>query len=170
LFGTSGVTILAAYHGREPGAGWIPTCMVDFRLWLLLVEHDFNPTEYDALFDKELARLLPRISDSVEQARLRGMIGSSWTNYLAVCLRNAGFKDQASLQEKIHDTVVKLLVAPGGLFRDYDPTRHGRFDLRWKRSVSNACKNLAELERNRRRHFPTGCVGQKFDPGVDDLR
>ena len=32
--------------------------MVDFRLWLLLVEHDLNPADYDALFDKELEQLL----------------------------------------------------------------------------------------------------------------
>ena len=24
--------------------------MVDFRLWLLFVEHDLNPAEYDVLF------------------------------------------------------------------------------------------------------------------------
>ena len=48
--------------------------MVDFRLWLLLVEHDLNPADYDALFDKELEQLLPRIRDSAEQARLRGLI------------------------------------------------------------------------------------------------
>ncbi len=135
--------------------------VVDFRLWLLIVEHDINPAEYDALFDKELTRLLPRISDPAEQARLHGMIGTRWTNYIAASLRNAGFRDQASLQEKIHDVIVGLLVSPGGLFRNYDETRHGPFDLRWKRSVANAVKNAAEKERNRRRFLPTASLGQE---------
>jgi hypothetical protein len=137
----------------------------NFGLWLLFVEHDLNPAEYDALFHTELERLLPRISDPAEAQRLRGLFGNEWTNYIAASLRNAGFRDQASLQEKIHDVVVKLLVSPGGLFRDYDETRHGPFDLRWKRSVSNAVKNVAEKERNRRRLLPTVPIGQEFRPG-----
>ena len=105
---TSSSTILVARRAADSAATRLTTCMVaDFRLWLLLVEHDLNPADYDALFDRELARLLPRISsDSVEQARLRGMIGTNWTGYIAAALRNAGFRDQASLQEKIHDVVV----------------------------------------------------------------
>ena len=155
--------------GPKPGAGRVDTCMVaDFRLWLLLVEHDLNPADYDALFDRELERLLPRISDPTEQARLRGLIGTGWTNYIAAALRNAGFRDQASLQEKIHDVVVGLLVSPGGLFRDYDQTRHGPLDLRWKRLVANAVKNIAEKERNRRRFIPTVSIGQERGDDLPD--
>ena len=113
---------------------------------------------------------MPKIPDPAEQARLRGLIGTGWTGYIAASLRNAGFRDQASLQEKIHDVVVGLLVSPGGLFRDYDTARHGPFDLRWKRSVSNACKNAAEKERTRRKFIPTVSIGHEFRPGgVDDL-
>ena len=139
--------------------------LVSFRLWLLFVEHDLNPAEYDALFDRELERLLPRISDPTERDRLRGLLGNGWTNYIAAALRNAGIRDQVNLQEKIHDTVVRLLVSPGGLFRDYDEARHGPFDLRWKRSVANAVKNIAEKERNRRRFIPTVAIDQEFRPG-----
>ena len=71
--------------------------MVDFRPWLLVVGHDLNPADYDALFDRELQRLLLRIPDPPEQTRLRGMIGTGWTGYLAAPVRNAGFRDQASL-------------------------------------------------------------------------
>jgi len=145
--------------------------MMDFRLWLLLVEHDLNPAEYDALFDRELQALLPRISDAAEAQRLRGLLGNyQWTNYIAAALRNAGFRDQASLQEKVHDVIVKLIVSPGGLFRHYDETRHGPFDLRWRRSVANACKNISEKERNRRRFIPSVSIGHEFRPGgVDDV-
>ncbi len=50
--------------------------------------------------------------------------------------------------------------------------RHGPFDLRWKRSVANACKNATEKERNRRRFIPTVPIRQEFEPGgvtPDDL-
>ena len=50
--------------------------------------------------------------------------------------------------------IVKLLVSPGGLFRRYDAQRHGPLDLRFKRSVSNAVKNIVEREKNRRRLLP----------------
>jgi hypothetical protein len=141
--------------------------IVDFRLWLLFVEHDLNPAQYNALFDKELEMLLPRISNPTERNRLQGMLGNGWTNYIAASLRHAGFYDQASIQEKIHDITVKLLVSPSGLFRNYDETRHGPFDLRWKRSVANAIKNMTEKERNRRRFIPSVSIHQKF--GVTDL-
>jgi len=144
--------------------------IVDFRLWLLFVEHDLNPAQYDALFNKELEMLLPRISNPTERNRLQGMLGIGWANYIGASLRNAGFRDQASIQEKIHDITVKLLVSPGGLFRNYDEARHGPFDLRWKRSVANAVKNIAEKERNRRRLVPTVPIDQEFRPGgVTDL-
>jgi hypothetical protein len=144
--------------------------MLTFLEWItnllwLVENYDLNPAEYDALFDRELERLLPRISNPDERNRLQGMLGTRWTGYLAAALRNSGFRDQASLQEKIHDVAVRLLVAPGGLFRNYDETKHGPFDLRWKRSVGNAVKNLAERERNRRRLIPTVSIGQEFRPG-----
>jgi hypothetical protein len=136
--------------------------ILSFGLWLLFAEHDLNPVEYNALFDKELERLLPRISDPNERNRLQGMLGSSWVGYIAAALRNAGYRDQASLQEKIHDVVVKLLVSPGGLFRNYKETQHGPFDLRWKRSVGNAVKNVAQKEANRRRLIPTITIDKEF--------
>jgi len=151
--------------------------ILDFRLWRLFVEHDLNPAEYDALFDRELEMLLPRISNPTERNRLQGMLGNGWANYIGAALRNAGFRDQGRIQEGIHDITVKLLVSPGGLFRNYDEARHGPFDLRFKRSTANAIKNIAEKERNRRRFIPTvpiTPIGQEFRPGcatdVPDFR
>lgn len=143
---------------------------MNFGLWLLFEEYGLNPAQYNALFDRELEMLLPRISNPTERNRLQGMLGNSWANYIGASLRNAGFWDQGDLQEKIHDVAVKLLVSPGGLFRNYDEARHGPFDLRWKRSVSNAIKNILEKERNRRRLIPTVPIDQEFRPGgVTDL-
>ena len=38
-------------------------------------------------------------------------------------------------------------------------------DLRFKRSVGNAIRNMVEKERNRRRWLPTVSIGQEFKPG-----
>ena len=135
------------------------------RLWLV-ENYDLNPAEYDRLFDEELRRLLPRISDPDERNRLQQMVGTRWTAYLAASLKNSfGYRDQQGLQEKIHDVVVRLLVSPGGLFRDYDPMRHGDFTFRWRASVRNAIINMVAKERNRRRLIPTIPIGQEFRPG-----
>src|SRR5271157_3360144 len=98
------------------------------------------------------------------------MRGFNWVGYIAKSLRNAGYHDQRDVQERTHDLVVKLLT--GGLFTDYDEERHGPLDLRFKRSVANAVKNIVEKERNRRRSLPSVGIGQEFEPGrirADDL-
>ena len=138
-----------------------------FRLWLI-ESYDLDPAQYNALFDAELRRLLPRISDPDERKRLQAMLGQGWVNYLAAALRNSGVRDQADLQEKLHDIVVRLLVSPGGLFRDFDERRHGSFPLRWKASVGNAVRNIAERERNRRRLIPTVSIDQEYKLGLPD--
>ncbi len=114
---------------------------------------------YDNLFNQELATL-PTLR-AVGHTRLATM---QWTNYIAACLRNAGFREQGDREEKTHDIVVKLLVSPGGLFRRYDAQRHGPLDLRFKRSVANAVKNVAAKEKNRRRYLPSIPIGNDFVP------
>ena len=133
-----------------------------FRLWVLLREH-FDPAAYDGLFDRELDAVWPTLQDAEARRRLAAMRGFGWTNYVLACLRNAGYHEQGRREELAHDVVVRLLVQPGGLFHNYDERRHGPFDLRFKRSVSNAIKNLVALERTRRKRLP--------DSGteVDDL-
>ena len=93
---------------------------------------------------------------------------NGWTNYIAACLRNSGVRDQGDLEEKIHDIVVKLLVSPGGLFRNYEPTRHGPIDLRFKRSVANAIRNLVEKENNRKR-FMRPAPNAGYEPGPEEV-
>jgi len=134
--------------------------LLPFRLWLLLQEN-FDPAAYDGLFDRELDAVLPTLQDAAARERLASLRGD-WTNYIAATLRRAGFRGQGDLEERIHDIVVRLLVQPGGLFRDYDQARHGALDLRFKRSVANAVRNMAEKERTRRKHVVGGTM-------VDDL-
>ncbi len=126
---------------------------MSFHSWLLLREN-FDPAAYDALFNRQLDAVLPMVRNADDRQRLFAL-QNGWTNYIAACLRNAGFRDQGDLEERIHDIVVKLLVSPGGLFRGYDERRHGALDLRFKRSVANAVRNIVEKERNRRRYLPS---------------
>ena len=126
--------------------------ILNFRLWLLLREN-FDPAAYDDLFNRELDAVLPMVRNPEDRQRLASLRGG-WTNYIAACLRNAGFREQGDLEERIHDLIVKLLVSPGGLFRGYDAGQHGPLDLRFKRSVANAVKNIVEKEKNRRKFLP----------------
>ena len=135
----------------------------NFRLWLLLREN-FDPAAYNALFNQRLDAVLPTLRSTDDHKRLASIRGG-WTNYIAACLRNAGFREQGDLEERIHDVVVKLLVSPGGLFRDYDPKRHGPLDLRFKRSVANAVKNVVEKENNRKKVLRPVPLDTDFVPG-----
>jgi len=136
--------------------------ILNFHLWLLLQEN-FDPAAYDDLFNRELAAVLPMVRNPENRQRLASLRGG-WTNYIAACLRNAGFREQGDLEEKIHDIVVNFLISPGGLFRGYDKSRHGPLDLRFKRSVSNAVKNVVEKEKNRRRLLPPAPLHADFVP------
>jgi len=53
----------------------------------------------------------------------------------------------------------------GGLFTNYDEERHGPLDLRFKRAVANAIKNMIEKQRNARRLLPSVPIDQEFKPG-----
>ncbi len=137
--------------------------MLDFRQWLYLRE-TFNPGDYNSLFNREVAAIWPTIPPEDRQG-LAGM-RDGWTNYIAASLRNSGVRD---LEEKIHDLVVRLLVSPGGLFKNYDPASHGPLLFRFRRSVSNAVKNLAERETNRKRFMRPAPSHTGYDPGPEEL-
>ncbi len=141
--------------------------MQTFMQWvanLRLVEtyYTFDPAEYNHLFDQELEKVIARTHDPAHRQALEGMRGFRWLGYIAAAVRNSGFRDQREIQERSHDIAVKLLV--GGLFRDYDERRHGPMDLRFKRSVGNAIRNMVEKEKNRRRLLPTTPLDQAAEP------
>ena len=145
-------------------------CMQTFWQWLSQLRlcplaetyFTFDPKEYNELFDKELQKVVDRVRDPAHRQALERMQGFNWVGYVAATVRNAGFRDQREVQERSHDVAVKLLV--GGLFRDYDERRHGPMDLRFRRSVGNAVRNMAELERNRRHHLPTVPIDKEVEP------
>ena len=115
--------------------------------------YGINAAQYDRLFDDELGKIVGRVRGSARRQALERMRGFRWMAYIATSVRNAGWRDQREVQERAHDVAAKLLT--GGLLRDYDEARHGPMDLRFKRSVANAIRNLVEKERNRRRLLPT---------------
>jgi hypothetical protein len=123
----------------------------------------FDPKEYNELFDKELEKAVQRTRDPAHRQALEGMRGFNWMGYVAASVRNAGFHDQRDVQERSHEVAVKLLM--GRLFRGFDERVSGPMDLRFKRSVGNAVRNMAELERNRRRLLPTVPIDQAAEPG-----
>ena len=150
--------------------------MQTFWQWLaqlrLLGENyvTFDPQQYDRLFDEELEKVIARTSDPTHRQALEGMRGFGWMAYIAVSVRNAGCRDYRDGQERIHDITVKLLT--GKLFSGFDERTSGPMDLRFKRSVGNAIRNMIEKEKNRRHYLPSIPIQQEFEPGgvtADDL-
>ena len=140
--------------------------MRTFWQWLANLQETyftFDPAEYNALFDEELERVIAKTRDPVHRQALERMQGFNWLGYIAASVRNAGFRDYRDGQEKIHDTVVKLLT--GKLFTGFDQRTSGPINLRFKNSVGNAIRNMVEKDRNRRRLLPTVPIDQAAEPG-----
>ncbi len=122
----------------------------------------FDANQYDRLFDEELDKVIARTPDPTHRQALEHLRGFDWIGYVSSWVRHAGFRDYREVQERTHEVVVKLLM--GKLFRGYDPRVHGPMQLRFRRSVGNAVRNLVEKERNRRRNVPTTSISQEFSP------
>jgi hypothetical protein len=145
--------------------------MWSFQFWLLLREQ-LDRTAYNDLFRQELENLLSRLTDPIQRQHAEAMRDFDWVRYVAGSVRRSGINSQEEIDEKIHEIAIRMLVSPGGLFRDYDERRHGPFPLRFKRTLANTLKNLLERERNRRRYIPSVPIRQEFVPGgvtADDL-
>ena len=122
----------------------------------------FDPKEYNELFDKELEKVIARTSDAKHRQALESMRGFGWISYIGASVRNSGCRDYREGQERIHDIAVRLLT--GQLFRGFDEKVSGPMDLRFKRSVGNAIRNLVEKEKNRRHYLPTVPIDQDGEP------
>jgi len=139
--------------------------MRTFLQWLACLNENYfglDPKQYNRLFDQELEKVIAKTRDPAHRQALERMRGFNWLGYIAASVRNSGCRDQREIQEKAHDVAVKLLT--GGLFRDYGERRHGPMDLRFKRSVGNAVRNMVEKERNRQRYLPTVPIDQAAEP------
>lgn len=105
--------------------------MWSFQLWRLLREQ-LDAEAYNALFDDELERLSPRLSDPAQRGHAEGMRGFNWTSYIAGAVRRSGIVGHKEVDEKVHEIVIRMLVHPGGLFRDYNEPLHGPFPLSYR--------------------------------------
>ena len=131
---------------------WLSQLRLLARLRLLGETYfTFDPKEYNELFDKELEKVIARTSDAKHRQALESMRRFNWMGYVAAAVRHAGFHDQRDVQERAHDVAVRLLT--GKLFTGFDEKVSGPMD---------AVRNMAELEKNRRRLLPTV-------PATDDL-
>jgi hypothetical protein len=125
--------------------------MNGFKLWLLVLESGrFDHDGFNDVFRRQLAELLPRVSDARRWAGLEAMRDFDFVAYILAALRNAGFADQREREEAAHDVVVQLLVSPGQLFASYGDTS-GPMEARFRIAVQNAVRNLI---RSRRRREP----------------
>lgn len=154
-------------------------CMNTFYEWLTLHTHQASlisqlrllenfyilpSAEYDKMFHFEVEQIDQRIDDPLIKDELKELKDFQFTRYIASAVRNSlGTNDEREVQGTTHDLVSRLLL--GKVFSGYDPTRHGPLIKRFKRSIGNALRNLAEKRRNRRRLLPTVSIGTEFHPG-----
>ena len=135
--------------------------MLSFLIWLehqdtatllaLLESRDyFEPTEYNVVFDKELDKLLDRINDPEARQQIAALRGFDWGNYIVRSLVRGGFRGD-DVSDHFQSIVMKLLLSPGKLFRGWNPREHGALERRFRASVWNGIRNIAEKRRNYRR-------------------
>lgn len=145
---------------------WLDTRPVVWAIQRLLENAEFfDRAAFNRVFDQELRSTLDRISASEAREEARNLLGWDWINYIESSLKSAGFRDPNDLQEHTQGIVVKLLVQPGQLFRGWKPQQHGPLDRRFKNSVWNAIRNIAEKEQTRHRYLPSRSIGTTFEPG-----
>lgn len=137
---------------------------VEARLQLIETFFGFDPEAYNAVFEDELQKVIDRVTDPAHRRVLESLVGFRWMIYISAAVRNAGYRDQRQVDEIAHDIAVKLLT--GKLFTGFDERSSGPMDLRAKRSIGNAVRNVVSKDASRRRNLPSISIGQKFEPGA----
>ena len=67
----------------------------------------FKPTEYNAVFDGELRKLLARLPDSDAKRQVMELIGFDFGSSISRSLQKAGFHDDDE-QDAFHQVVVEI--------------------------------------------------------------
>ena len=125
--------------------------------------YSLDPAEYNELFDEELEKVIQRTQDPAHRQALEGMRGFGWISYVAASVRNAG---SATTGRDRSSPRCGGQALDGRFFRGFDERASGPMDLRFKRSVGNAIKNLIEKERNRKHYIPTVRSSRRSRPAV----
>jgi len=137
-------------YGMSAFLHWLVRKDAVARLRLLERAEFFSPQAYNSVFESELEKLLHHVSGPEARQQVIALRGFDWGGYVERSLQRSGFKND-EVQEHLHVIAVKLLVSPGKLFSGWRPERHGPLDRRFRNSVWNAIRNLAEKERHRHR-------------------
>ena len=140
---------------------------IEWLSWLHLVEtyYSFDAEQYNAAFRRRVGEahsdsIRPRTSSGTRTDE-RVQLGRI---HRPPPCGDAGYHDQRQVQERTHDIVVKLVM--GTLFRAFDERTSGPMDLRFKRSVANAVKNIVEKEKTGEDSFPPFPSVKQFQPGA----
>lgn len=137
--------------------------MKEFRIWLMLVESGrLNQGGFNAEFRRQLAELLPRVSDTSRRISLEAMREFDFLAYILTSLRNAGLLDRQEREEAAHDVAVYLLVQPGQLFAGYNPSSSGPMAARFRLAVQNAVRNVLRSRARRAARSPA-LTGHRAD-------
>lgn len=130
-----------------------PACSDLLRI--LEVSELFDSEGMNELFYQELHQWIQAFPH--HETHLAPLLRFNFVGYIARSLRNAGFQDH-DIDQLVHEVIVKLLVAPGGLF-NVSPDQ-APFEPRFKASVRNAIINLVQKHRIRQRRIPSVSINQ----------
>jgi len=116
------------------------------------VSEHFPRAQINLLFDRALQERLSQLrqhsSDGEKGMGIRSAAGVSldWTGYISKSLRSAGIPEH-DLDAMVSRVVVKFLVHPGSLFRNWDG--EGPIEARFKRSVRNMAISLGQEKKGK---------------------
>ena len=130
-----------------PFLDWLIVQDTATQLGLLESAEYFKPTDYNPVFRGELEKLAQSHHDPEVREQIETMKGFDWGHYISRSLVRAGFRAD-EVQEQFHNIVVKLLLSPGRLFKSWNPEQHGPLERRFRASVWNAIRNIAEKNSN----------------------
>lgn len=123
--------------------------------YLFEVSTEFPKGEINALFRQQLDQRASQIGTEEAKQQVMQLHEFDFVGYIARSLRSAGFSDDR-IDPLTQDTVVRLLVQPGQLFRGWNGD--GPIIARFKLSVRNAVLNLREKRQTRRRYIPATSI------------
>jgi hypothetical protein len=122
------------------------------RVPLAEVTELFPRSAMNALFIKEINKILPSVGSGILRDDLVSLLGLDFVGYIDTALRKAGWAN-VERDGLVSDLVVKLLVSPGGLVSRWK--MDAPLSYRFKRSVKNQISTLAVRASKRRRRYST---------------
>ena len=132
--------------------------------FLFEVSTEFPRGEINALFRQQLSQRAAQIGTAEAQQQLMQLHDFDFVGYLARSLRSAGFSDDR-IDPLTQDTVVRLLVQPGQLFRGWNG--EGPIIARFKVAVKNSIINMAQKTQTRRRRIPATSISRDSQAAMD---